>query len=77
MGNQAEWNVRQSWIAGGKIRMLLIIKIIVQTGVYAVIAGIMVNNNISIKSNSYLSVMALTAFLYILGVVMGKFYMVG
>ena len=57
--------------------MLLIIKIIVQTVVYAVIAGIMVNNNISIKSKSYWSVMALTAFLYIFGFVMGKFYMVG
>ena len=52
--------------------MLLIIKIIVQTVVYAVIAGIMTNNNISMKSKSYWSVMALTAFLYIFGFVMGK-----
>ena len=52
--------------------MILIIKIIVQTVVYAVIAGIMSNNNISMKSKSYWSVMALTAFLYIFGFVMGK-----
>lgn len=52
--------------------MILIIKIIVQTVVYAVIAGIMANNNISMKSKSYRSVMALTAFLYIFGFVMGK-----
>ena len=52
--------------------MILIIKIIVQTVVYAVIAGIMTNNNISMKSKSYWSVMALTAFLYIFGFVMGK-----
>ena len=52
--------------------MLLIIKIIVQTVVYAVIAGIMAHNNISMKSKSYWSVMALTAFLYIFGYVMGR-----
>ena len=52
--------------------MLLIIKIIVQTVVYAVIDGIMANNNISMKSKSYWSVIALTAFLYIFGFVMGK-----
>lgn len=52
--------------------MILIIKIIVQTVVYAVIAGIMANNNISMKSKSYWPMMALTAFLYIFGFVMGK-----
>ena len=52
--------------------MILIIKIIVQTVVYAVIAVIMTNNNISMKSKSYWSVMTLTAFLYIFGFVMGK-----
>jgi hypothetical protein len=57
--------------------MILIIKIVVQTVVYAVIAGIMANNNISMKSKSYWSVMALTAFLYVFGFVMGKAYMVG
>lgn len=51
--------------------MILIIKIIVQTVVYAVIAWIMANNNISIKSKSYWFVMALTAFLYIFGYVIG------
>jgi hypothetical protein len=77
MGNQAKWIVWKRWIAGGKILMILIIKIVVQTVVYAVIAGIMVNNNISMKSKSYWSVMALTAFLYVFGFVMGKAYMVG
>lgn len=52
--------------------MILIIKIIVQIVVYAVIAGIMSNNNISMKSKSYWSVMALTALLYIFGYVMGR-----
>ena len=52
--------------------MILILKILVQTLVYAVIAGIMANNNISMKSKSYWFVMALTAFLYIFGFVMGK-----
>ena len=56
--------------------MILIIKIIVQSIVYATIAGIMAYNNISVKTKSYWSVMALAAFLYIFGVVMGKFYMV-
>ena len=56
--------------------MILILNIVVQTLVYAVIAGIMVYNNISMKSKSYWSVLALTAFLYIFGFVMGKFYMV-
>ena len=54
--------------------MILILKILVQTLVYAVIAGIMVNNNISMKSKSYWFVMALTAFLYIFGYVMGRIY---
>lgn len=52
--------------------MILIIKIIVQTVVYAVLARIMANNNISMKSKSYWSVMALTAFIYIFGFVMCK-----
>ena len=52
--------------------MILIIKILVQTLVYAVIAAIMSNNNISMKSKSYWFVMALTAFLYIFGYVMGR-----
>jgi hypothetical protein len=52
--------------------MILMLKIVVQTVVYAVIAGIMSNNNISMKSKSYWSVMALTAFLYIFGYVMGR-----
>ena len=52
--------------------MILILKILVQTLVYAVIAGIMANNNISMKSKSYWFVMALTAFLYTFGFVMGK-----
>ena len=52
--------------------MILILKILVQTLVYAVIAGIMVNNNISMKSKSYWFVIALTAFLYIFGYVMGR-----
>ena len=56
--------------------MILILKIIVQTLVYAVIAVIMSNNNISMKTKSYWSVLALTAFIYIFGFVMGKFYMV-
>jgi hypothetical protein len=57
--------------------MILIIKIVVQTVVYAVISGIMANNNISMKSKSYWSVMALTAFLYIFGFIMGKVYVGG
>ena len=52
--------------------MILILKILVQTIVYAVIAGIMVNNNIYMKSKSYWFVIALTAFLYIFGYVMGR-----
>jgi hypothetical protein len=52
--------------------MTLIIKIIVQTVAYAVIAGIMAHNNISMKSKSYWIVLALTAFLYIFGYVMGR-----
>ena len=52
--------------------MILMLKIVVQTVVYAVIAGIMSNNNISMKSKSYWFVMALTAFLYIFGYVMGR-----
>ena len=52
--------------------MILILKILVQTLVYAVIAGIMANNNISMKSKSYWFVMALTVFLYIFGYVMGR-----
>lgn len=52
--------------------MILILKILVQTLVYAVIAGIMANNNISMKSKSYWFVMSLTAFLYIFGYVMGR-----
>lgn len=55
--------------------MILIIKIIVQSIVYATISGIMAYNNISAKTKSYWSVLALTAFLYIFGFVMGKFYM--
>lgn len=53
--------------------MILMLKIIVQTVIYAVIAGIMANNNISMKSKSYWSVMALTTFLYIFGYVMGRY----
>ena len=56
--------------------MILIIKIIVQSIVYAFISGIMAYNNISWKTKSYWSVLALTAFLYIFGFVMGKFYMI-
>ena len=56
--------------------MILIIKIIVQSIVYATIAGIMAYNNISVKTKSYGSMMALAAFLYIFGFVVGKFYMV-
>lgn len=56
--------------------MILIIKIIVQSIVYAFISGIMAYNNISMKTKSYWSVMALTAFLYIFGFIMGKVYMV-
>ena len=52
--------------------MILMLKIVVQTVVYAVIAGIMANNNISMKSKSYWSVMALTAFIYIFGYIMGR-----
>ena len=52
--------------------MILILKILAQTLVYAVIAGIMANNNISMKSKSYWFVMSLTAFLYIFGYVMGR-----
>ena len=52
--------------------MILILKIVVQTLVYAVIARIMVYNNISMKSKSYWFVVALTAFLYIFGYVMGR-----
>lgn len=52
--------------------MILVLEIFVQTLVYAVIAWIMANNNISIKSKSYWFVMALTAFLYIFGHVMGR-----
>ena len=52
--------------------MILILKILVQTLVYAVISGIMANNNISMESKSYWFVMALTAFLYIFGYVMGR-----
>ena len=47
--------------------MILILKILVQTLVYAVIAVIMSNNNISMKSKSYWFVKAQTAFLYIFG----------
>ena len=53
--------------------MILILKIVVQTLVYAVIAGIMAYNNVSMKSKSYWFVIALTAFLYIFGYVMGRF----
>ena len=56
--------------------MILMLKIIVQTVVYAVIASIMSDNNISMESKSYWSVIALTAFLYIFGFIMGKVYMV-
>ena len=56
--------------------MILIIEIIVQSIVYTTISGIMAYNNISVETKSYWSVLALTAFIYIFGVVMGKFYMV-
>ena len=56
--------------------MILIIKIIVHSIVYANIACIMAYNNISVKTKSYWSVLALTGFLYIFGFVMGKLYMV-
>ena len=53
--------------------MILILKIVVETLAYAVIATIMANNKISMKSKSYWFVMALAAFLYIFGYVMGRF----
>ena len=56
--------------------MILIIKIIVQSIVYAFISGIMAYNNISWKTKSYWSVLALTALLYIFGFVIGKFYII-
>ena len=57
--------------------MIPIIKIVVQSIAYAVIAGIMANNNIPMKSKSYWCISGLASFLYIFGFIMGKIYMAG
>lgn len=57
--------------------MIPIIKMVVQSIAYAVIAGIMANNNIPMKSKSYWCILGLASFLYIFGFIMGKIYMVG